>query len=143
MAANLRISEAASLALHAMALLANGAGQTRATKEIAQSLKVSDHHLAKVMQRLNRAGLVEGMRGPRGGFRLAGKGRATTLLEVFEAVEGPLPGQSCLLGRPACAGPCALGGLLRRLGEDVRGYLADTTLGDLASGLGQPTAIKL
>ncbi len=140
---NLRISEAASLALHAMALLAGGPGQPRATKDLAHRLGVSDHHLSKVMQRLNRAGLVEGQRGPRGGFRLAGRGRSTTLLEVYEAVEGPLAQQGCLLGRPACAGPCALGGLLRRMGDDVRAYLARTTLGDLAAGLGQPLEISL
>lgn len=143
MAFHLRISEAASLALHAMALLANGPGQPQATKDLARRLGVSDHHLSKVMQRLNRAGLVEGQRGPRGGFRLAGRGRATTLLEVYEAVEGPLAKQGCLLGRPACAGPCALGGLLGRMGDDVRVYLTRTTLGDLAAGLGQPLQISL
>ena len=135
---HLRISEAASLALHAMALLAGGAGQPQPTKEMAQRLRVSDHHLAKVMQRLNRAGLVEGQRGPRGGFRLARDGGAITLLEVYEAVEGPLPAQECLLGQPACSGACALEGLLRRLGQDVRSHLAHTTLGELAAGLAAP-----
>lgn len=143
MPTTLRISEAASLALHAMALLASGPDQPRAIRDLAQRLGVSDHHLSKVMQRLNRAGLVTGRRGPRGGFLLAGPGRATTLLEVYEAVEGPLAKQGCLLGRPACSGPCALGGLLRRLGDDVRAYLARTTLGDLAASLGHPLGISV
>ncbi|MFZ5586377.1 MAG: RrF2 family transcriptional regulator [Thermodesulfobacteriota bacterium] len=133
---NLRISEAASLALHAMALLAGDERRSRPTREMAEVLKVSDHHLAKVMQRLGRAGLVESQRGPRGGFRLARRRATISLLEVYEAVEGPLPGPTCLLGRPACQGPCALGGLLQKLGDDVKGYLARTTLGDLAAGLG-------
>lgn len=143
MTTNLRISEAASLALHAMALLASGPGQPRASRDLAQRLGVSGHHLAKVMQRLTRAGLVTGRRGPRGGFQLAGRGRATTLLEVYEAVEGPLPSQTCLLGRPACSGSCALGGLLGRLAADVRTYLEGATLGELAAGLGTPDGIAL
>lgn len=133
---NLRISEAASLALHAMALLAGDERQPRPTRELAETLKVSGHHLAKVMQRLGRAGLVASQRGPHGGFRLARRRGSISLLEVYEAVEGPLPGHTCLLGKPACNGPCALGGLMQKLGDDVKSYLARTTLGDLASGLG-------
>ncbi|MFH1058424.1 MAG: Rrf2 family transcriptional regulator [Pseudomonadota bacterium] len=132
----LHISEAASLALHAMALLAVDQRRPRPTREMAETLKVSDHHLAKVMQRLGRAGLVQSQRGPHGGFRLARRQGAISLLEVYEAVEGPLPSQTCLLGRPACNGHCALSGLMRRLGDDVKTYLSRTTLGDLASGLG-------
>ncbi|MCA1905904.1 MAG: Rrf2 family transcriptional regulator [Desulfarculus sp.] len=143
MSPHLRISEAASLALHAMALLASQPGQPQPSKNLAHRLGVSDHHLAKVLQRLARAGLVEGQRGPRGGFRLAGQGRGTRLLEIYEAVEGPLPGQTCLLGRPACSGACVLGGLLGRLAADMRAYLVGTTLGDLTSGLGRPADIAL
>lgn len=133
---NLRISEAASLALHAMALLAGDERRARPTREMAETLNVSDHHLAKVMQRLGRAGLVQSQRGPRGGFRLARQRESISLLEVYEAVEGPLAGQTCLLGHPVCQGPCALSGLMRRLGDDVKTYLSGTTLGDLAAGLG-------
>jgi Rrf2 family protein len=133
----LRISEAASLALHAMVLLAAQSGGAMSTKQIGERLRVSDHHLSKVMQRLGRAGLVESSRGPKGGFRLARRGSAITLLEIYEAVEGRLSGSTCLLNRPACQGGCALGGLVNILGHDVREYLARTKLGDLAGGMVQ------
>jgi DNA-binding IscR family transcriptional regulator len=58
-------------------------------------------------------------------------------------VEGPLPSQTCLLGRPACSGACVLGGLLGRLAAEMRAYLVGTTLGDLTSGRGRPTDIAL
>ncbi|MFH1034712.1 MAG: Rrf2 family transcriptional regulator [Pseudomonadota bacterium] len=131
----LRISEAASLALHAMALLAGPGGGAMSTRQISEKLKVSDHHLSKVMQRLGRAGLVESLRGPKGGFRLARRGSSITLLDIYEAVEGRLQGGHCLLGRPACQVGCALGGLVNILGNEVRAYLEGTKLGDLASGL--------
>lgn len=127
----LRISEAASLALHAMVLLARQEGRPLSTRQAAQGLGVSENHLAKVMQRLARAGLVDSRRGPRGGFRLAGGG--ISLLQVYEAVEGPLAsGSPCLLGRPACQGGCALQGLTSLLSHEVRAYLAQTQVRDLA-----------
>jgi Rrf2 family transcriptional regulator, nitric oxide-sensitive transcriptional repressor len=140
MAGALKISQAASLALHAMALLAGGARRSLATREIAKSLRVSENHLSKVLQNLTRAGLLESMRGPKGGFRLARRKSDITLLMVYEAVEGPLRNPGCLLGQPACQGDCVLGGLVQRVSGQVRDYLAQTTLGDLAGGLGPPCA---
>ena len=133
MTGTLRISEAASLALHAMALLATRAGEVVSVPEVAGALGVSEAHLAKVLQRLNHAGLVESVRGPRGGFRLAERGRNVSLLKVYESVEGPLPSGQCLLGKPACKlSRCVLGELLKNVNREVREYLSNTKLAELA-----------
>jgi Rrf2 family protein len=95
----LHISDAASLALHAMVLIAGKPDTLVSTHEIAEQLGVSENHLAKVRQTLSRAGLVESTRGPHGGFRLAKSAAEITLLDVYEAVEGPIRPTSCLLGR--------------------------------------------
>jgi Rrf2 family protein len=131
MANMLKISEAASLALHTMALLASSQGTKRATWEIAKTLRVSEAHLAKVLQRLGRAGLVKSQRGPGGGFSLGREPESITLLDVYEATEGPLDPPTCLLGRPACNGSCILGGLLDQVGKEIRDYFAQTRLSDL------------
>ena len=131
MANMLRISEAASLALHTMALLASDSGSKRTTWEIAKILRVSEAHLAKVLQRLGRAGLVKSQRGPGGGFSLGRAPDAITLLDVYEATEGPWEPPACLLGRPACNGSCILGGLLEQVGAEIRDYFAQTRLSDL------------
>jgi len=138
----LRISEAASLALHAMVLLACQAGGPLSTKRISGQLRVSDHHLSKVMQRLGRAGLVDSTRGPKGGFRLARRGSAITLLEIYEAVEGRIRERTCLLDRPACRGGCALSGLMNILGNEVQAYLARTKLEDLAVGMARGLGVE-
>ena len=126
MASPLKISEAASLALHTKVLLAAEKKKNLATRDIAARLRVSEAHLAKVLQRLGRAGLVRSRRGP--GGRDA---KSITLLDVYEVTEGPLVSQDCLMGEKACQGQCILGGLLTSLGEQVRDYLSRNTLADM------------
>jgi len=129
----LRISEAASLALHAMVFLASSADKRVAASEIASQLHVSEAHLAKVLQRLAKVGLVRSTRGPKGGFVLGKPSGQLTLLEVYEAVEGPLSTSNCLLGLQGCgAKRCILGGLAGLVNARVRDYLAGTPLSELS-----------
>ena len=126
------VSEAAALGLHAMIHLANHDGQTVPVAEIAESLDASANHMSKVLQRLARAGLVRSLRGPAGGFALARPTDAITLLDVYEEIDGPLRSDACLFGLPVCEGQfCVLGGVLASVTEQVRAYLAETTLAGL------------
>jgi Rrf2 family nitric oxide-sensitive transcriptional repressor len=59
----LRMSDAASLALHGMVILAEAPERRVSARAIASELDASEAHLAKVLQRLARAGLVESVRG--------------------------------------------------------------------------------
>ena len=129
----LRISEATSLAFHTMALLAAEPEGRHSTRELAETLGVSEAHLAKVMQRLAKQGLVESMRGPGGGFRLGINVDDVALLEIFEAIEGPFQPSNCLLGGMLCGGrKCVFGELIRTVNEKVLTYLEETRLGELA-----------
>ncbi len=131
----LRISDAASLGLHAMAVLASVDDSSKmSVTSLAKRLAVSDHHLAKVMQRLNKHGLVSSRRGPKGGFVLARPSDEISLLEVFEAIEGPLPNKTCLMNTRVCNGTCILGDLLYSINRMVREHLENNTLADMASG---------
>lgn len=133
MASMLRISEAANLGFHAMAcLLDSSPGNAISVAEIAALLGVSRDHLGKVLQRLAKVGLVTSRRGPKGGFFLGSKAREATLLQILEAIDGPMTKVGCLLGRPICGGKCILGGLVDSLHEQVHDYLTKTTLADVA-----------
>lgn len=133
MANLVRITEPASLSLHAAALLAKQGGERITNQEIAAVLQVSEHHLAKVMQQLVRAGIVKSTRGPSGGFQLARTADEITLLDLFEAVEGPLGEAECLLGERVCdGGDCMVGELVNTVHRQVRAYLAETNLAGLA-----------
>jgi Rrf2 family protein len=130
----LKISEAASLAMHAMVYLASTPDRKVSAHQIAKTLGVSEDYLQKIFQRLARADLANAVRGPRGGFALSRPGDEITLREVYEAVEGPLSETKCLLGAPVCRGDrCILGGLLDTVNEEVRDYLDRTVLTDLIS----------
>jgi len=123
-----KVSEAASLALHTAAFLAGRPGEVVTTGEVASALDVSENHLSKVLQRLAKAGLVRSTRGPRGGFMLSRSPDDLTLLEVYEAIEGPLGTTNCLFGRPVCDGECILGDLLTDVNAQIRAYLTGTKL---------------
>lgn len=133
----INISEAASLALHTMALLAARPGQNLVNQQIASELGVSGDHLAKVMQRLGKAGLVNSRRGPKGGFSLARPAGRISLKQVYEAIEGPLSDRPCLLGHPVCTGECILGGLISQVGQKTREYLENTKLSQLTGAFPQ------
>ena len=128
----LRISEAASLALHTMVYIAGDDGLRHPASKIAPAICVSEAHLAKVLQRLVRAGLLESRRGPRGGFRLARRRDEVTLLEVFEAIDGRYEPEACLMRDRSCGQlGCLFGDLLRTVNEEVRSYFEGRTLEDV------------
>jgi Rrf2 family protein len=131
-----RFSEAASLALHTMALLAAEPARARPVREIAEALPASAEHLAKVMQRLGRAGLVTSSRGPGGGFALARAPREITLLEVYEAIDGVLDAGGCLLGARVCTGPCMFGEAVHQANAALQQRLARTRLPEAAAAFG-------
>ena len=128
----LRISEAASLALHTMVFLATEPDKKVTTNLIATTLQVSEAHLSKVLQRLSKIGLVKSIRGPRGGFVIGKPPKAISLLDVFEAIEGPIESDNCLFGIPVCTGLCILGGLVEKVNQEVKTHLAETHLDQLS-----------
>ena len=59
---------------------------------IGERQEIPPRYLEQIFQRLRRAGLVTGKRGPGGGYVLAGRGSNVSLREIVEAVEGPIEG---------------------------------------------------
>jgi len=129
----MKISEASTLALHATVYLAANPGRMVSTGEMAERLNVSEAHLSKVMQRLTKAGFLKSIRGPKGGFMLSRESESISLLDIYEAIEGPVTQDKCLLGSPVCTGTmCILCDLIEKVGHETRDYLAAATLAALA-----------
>lgn len=137
MSSVLKISEAANLAMHAMGYLAANNGRMVSTGEIAQSIKVSENHLQKVMQRLHKAGLVKSIRGPKGGFELMRPPEEIVLMKVYEAIEGALNGNTCLFEKKVCDGAnCILGGMVEEVNHKFKEYMSKTVISDLTEIFG-------
>lgn len=124
----LKISEAASMALHAMIILAQS-DKLVSVKEIATKLNISANHLSKVMQRLTKAGFIESIKGFNGGFKLAVKPEKVTFLEIYETFDGKLKDSSCLLSNN-CASNCIFGDLIYSVNKQVRDRFEKTKLSD-------------
>ena len=130
MARLVQISEAANLAIHALACLATHTeGRLASASSIAGHLGKSEAHLSKVLMQLAKVGLVKSSRGARGGFALARDPEDVTLLEIVEMFDGPILQEKCLLGKEACReGSCVLQPMLNSVSNQVRDYLKQTRL---------------
>jgi len=116
----LNISEGSTIGLHAAVHLSKGKGEPVTTKDAAEAMKVSAAHLSKILQRLAKSGIVTAVRGPKGGYFLGRPLSEIRLLDVFEAIEGPLKLRSCLLSHPRCGvDGCMLGDMLKDINQQV------------------------
>ncbi|HOT45765.1 MAG TPA: Rrf2 family transcriptional regulator [Spirochaetota bacterium] len=140
MSHGIRISDAASLAMHAMAVLASRNVRASA-RDISVRLSVSENHLAKVLQRLAKSGLITSTRGPRGGFSIAKKSGTITLLDVYEAIEGPLKDKACLMRKKTCNKKrCILGDSMETMWDIFRKHLNSTRISDISEAYGTEAA---
>ncbi len=122
------ISEAASLAIHAVVLIA-ASDKLINVNQIAEATGASKNHLAKVMQRLGKEGLVTSSRGPNGGFKLKKQPNEFTLYDVYESIEGPIEIEGCPMERPVCPfEKCLMGGIIHKVTSDLRTYLEAETI---------------
>jgi len=132
----LRISEAAAIGIHAVVALASHKEERISGHDLAAAMKASEAHLAKVMPKLVKAGLIKSERGPSGGFSLATDAERISLLDVYEAIEGKFPDGHCLFANPVCKGKsCPLGGFIGKINKEALEYFSETTVGKILKGM--------
>ena len=90
-------------------------GQFLGVRAIAERRDIPARYLEQLLAQLKQAGLVESARGPAGGFRLSRPAGDIELLEIIEAVEGPV--------QLASGGPCPYDEVLRRCRDGLRDAL--------------------
>lgn len=93
--------------------------------------------VAKIFQKLVRAGILRSAKGRGGGFALARPQHEIRLLDIVEAVEGPRLLDACVVGLEKCndSMPCAQHDLYKPIRQRLKDYLYTTTLADLAASL--------
>ncbi|MFA6923508.1 MAG: Rrf2 family transcriptional regulator [Bacteroidales bacterium] len=126
----IHLSEAASLAIHSMVLIARSKKNLN-VNAIANVTGASRNHLARVMLRLVKADFVKSTRGPSGGFVLNKKPKDITLLDIYQSVEGAIIEEGCPLNRPICPNEqCLMGNLFNKLTIQFKEYFKHQTLKD-------------
>jgi len=131
MAKIVNYSEAASIGMHGMVLVAR-AGEKVNVQYVADITGYSRHHVAKILQGLVKEGLLQSNRGPTGGFRLAADPANITLLQIYEAVEGEVKILTCPHEKPICPfEKCIMGNVVSKMIKTFRNQLASSTLADL------------
>ena len=92
----MKLTRASSYALHAVAYMATQKQQDKpvASHHIAAARGIPERFLLKVLKPLVSARVLLSIKGPNGGYRLARKPDDITMLEILEAVDGPIRGQA-------------------------------------------------
>jgi Rrf2 family protein len=99
----MQLTRAADYAARVMIHLAGLPAGTRVSRDdLAQAAECPEQFLSKVLQGLTRAGLIVSHRGNTGGFELPSHRRSATMLDIVEAIEGPLHLNVCLASAHAC-----------------------------------------
>lgn len=132
----INISEGASLALHSLALIAARRPEKLNTKTLAQRLNASKAHLAKVLQKLSKAGLVQSYRGPTGGFTLNNPADEITLLNIYEVIEGEVNLGDCPIGIDECMfSRCIFNDSLNKISQQIYETLQKIKLSEFSKEL--------
>ena len=114
------------------------ADQVCLLSDIAAAVDVPQTFLAKIFQQFSKIGLVRSFRGTGGGFVLGRTPERISLLEVVEAIEGPIAPNRCVSGEGGCVRDvsCTVHPVWGKIQSEVRGILNRVSLKDLASGQG-------
>jgi len=107
---------------------------------LADFFEVPAAYLSKQMQLLRRAGVVDSVRGKGGGYRLARSVDDISLLDIVNAIEGPMPAFRCTeirqngpcgLKRKDCKAPCEIASAFADAERTYRDALAQRTIASI------------
>ena len=130
----LRVSRLTDYATHVMTVLAREGDIVMSAPGLAVVAGLEAPTVAKVLKPLAQAGLVEGLRGANGGYRLARPAAEITLQQIVEAMEGPLAMTECSIHEGQCGleTSCGVRGNWLHINEVIAGALGSVTLDSMA-----------
>ena len=132
----MQITRQADYAVRAMLYLSKlEPTQRAATSQIAEVQKIPPSFLAKIISQLSIAGLIHTSRGARGGVLLSRPASSISLLEVVEAIDGPISLNECSLTPGICefSGDCPMHKIWCETQDDLVKKLRQTTFSQLAA----------
>jgi Rrf2 family protein len=148
----MKLSEGVEWGVHCASLLAMlPPGTALPAGRLAEFHGVPTAYLAKHLQAMSRAGILESVAGPRGGYRLARPAAEISILDVVEAIDGVEPAFRCTeirrrgpAARPAREYrlPCSIHAAMNRADDAWRNELRTTSLADIVSAIAHDASPK-
>ncbi|MEA4997940.1 MAG: Rrf2 family transcriptional regulator [Candidatus Limiplasma sp.] len=129
----MKLSTRGKYGLYAMYYLAEHKDEGPQSLQSIATTGVPKQYLEQLLGNLRRAGLVTSVRGVQGGYRIAKPPEQTTILEVIDAMEGPLALSECMSDEGSCqrSCQCPVRKVWQRLTDSINRELAGVTLGDM------------
>jgi FeS assembly SUF system regulator len=129
----LRVTKLTDYATVVLTVLASEPDTVLSAAGLAERAGLEMPTVAKVLKPLAQAGLVEGFRGATGGYRLARRADEVNLVDIVEAMEGPLGMTECSVHAGACGieSSCGVRANWRRINDVVADALRGVTLADM------------
>jgi len=135
----MQLTRAADYAVRVMIHLAGLPPGTRVSRDdLAQAAECPEQFLSKVLQGLARSGLILSHRGNTGGFELPVNRRSASILDVVEAIEGPVHLNACTGLEKACSRQswCPAHPVWAEAQEAMTRVLQSATIDQLANRIG-------
>ena len=133
----LRLSTKSQYGVRAMFEIANGYASGPVTiKEISEKQSVSVAYLEQILNTLRKAGIINSVKGPGGGYMLARDPKSISIGEILKELEGPVAITSCLDPSEGCVrvDSCVTHLLWKSLGDNIERFLDHMKLQDLLQG---------
>ncbi len=120
-------------AVRCVLYLAKDEDQVSSVSEVSRKMHIPKTFLAKIFQKLVRAGLVTSVRGGNGGFRLAKRPGEITLLDIMHVFQGPAAINDCAVEGRKCrlSATCGVHPVWIEIREEVNKRLREKTIADL------------
>lgn len=141
----MQITRQADYAVRAVVYLSEiGDGERAATSRIAAEQKIPPSFLAKIVSQLSVAGLLQTSRGARGGVSLARKPEDISLLEVVEAIDGPILLNECVADSGICVfgDTCQMRPVWCDAQSELVARLGNTSFDNLSNGNGSNGSVS-
>ena len=137
----LRVTKLTDYATVVMTVLAARPGEVLSAPELAEQAGLEAPTVAKVLKPLAAAGLVAGFRGANGGYRLARTAADINLVEIVEAMEGPLAMTECSVPDGQCGieASCGVRANWRRINDVVADALRGVSLAQMLGPAPRPS----
>lgn len=132
----MQITRETDYAIRCVQYLCKNPSEIKMVDEIASEMKIPKSFLAKILQKLTKAKIARSYRGVKGGFIPARRPEDINLLEVVEAIEGPIAVNTCVVDKKSCgfSDTCSVHPVWVSIRKEIEQRLKSVNFRNLVSG---------